>query len=396
MADRAGARVGTVLAAGPAGPARDALLVTRPTPGRRLSELAPFVLPPADDPTAPSGSATAGEPVADAGAGEVDAGAGEADAGAGVADADAHRSTRPTRRSPMRRSTASSARCSRCGAPASPTAWSDRDDRARRRRVVGPRRHAGGRHRGHRRPARPGPGGDHGRHRAGGGAAAGLGRGLRVFTHEAIVAALPFLQRAALDPSRRAPSGARSRSWPPCGRTARRRPASRSRSSSSRGDELGEPRLVVGTLIGGWALIGVLVNVTQSWSTITGAKWGWVVAVFVLAQAVYPALAVTTVGSVTDTMPYGRTVALEVSNTFVSLAGGSMGALATRVRFFQQQGYDATLAVSSGVLISTASWIVKGGSSSSPSPIALSQSTSRPSRQSTGGGSGSSRQTWCG
>ena len=106
--------------------------------------------------------------------------------------------------------------------------------------------------------------------------------------------------------------------------------------------------LVFGTLIGGWALIGVLVNVTHSWSTITGARWGWVAAVFVLAQAVYPALAVTTVGSVTDTMPYGRTVALEVSNTFVSLAGGTMGALATRVRFFQQQGYDATLAVSSG------------------------------------------------
>ena len=68
--------------------------------------------------------------------------------------------------------------------------------------------------------------------------------------------------------------------------------------------------LVLGTLIGGWALIGVLVNVTHSWSTITGAKWGWVAVVFVLAQAAYPALAVTTVGSVTDTLPYGRTVAL--------------------------------------------------------------------------------------
>ena len=45
MADRAGARVPTVLAAGPAGPARDALLVTRPPPGRRLSTFAAYVLP---------------------------------------------------------------------------------------------------------------------------------------------------------------------------------------------------------------------------------------------------------------------------------------------------------------------------------------------------------------
>ena len=153
--------------------------------------------------------------------------------------------------------------------------------------------------------------------------------------------------------------------------------------------------LVVGTLIGGWALIGVLVNVTKSWSTITGAKWGWVAATFVLAQAVYPALAMTTVGSVTDTMPYGRTVVLEVANTFVSLAGGSMGALATRVRYFQQQGYDATLAVSSGVLVSTASWIVKGGLFLLALPIALSQFHFATPTD-TGGGSGSStaRLVW--
>ena len=152
---------------------------------------------------------------------------------------------------------------------------------------------------------------------------------------------------------------------------------------------------MVGTLIGGWALIGVLVNVTKSWGTITGAKWGWVAATFVLAQAVYPALALTTVGSVTDTMPYARTTVLEVANTFVSLAGGSMGALATRVRYFQQQGYDATLAVSSGVLVSTASWIVKGGLFLLALPLALSEFHFA-TPESTGGGSGSStaRLVW--
>ena len=117
---------------------------------------------------------------------------------------------------------------------------------------------------------------------------------------------------------------------------------------------------MIGTLIGGWALIGVLINVGKSWSTITGAAWGWVAVVFVLAQAAYPAIAVTTVGSVTDPLPYGRTLALELSDTFVALAGGSMAVLATRVRFFQQEGYSPTVAVSSGVLVSTASWIVKG------------------------------------
>jgi uncharacterized protein (TIRG00374 family) len=71
-------------------------------------------------------------------------------------------------------------------------------------------------------------------------------------------------------------------------------------------------------------------------------------------------------------LPYGRTVALELSDTFVALAGGSMAVLATRVRFFQQEGYTPTVAVSSGVLVSTASWIVKGALFLIALPLALS------------------------
>ena len=141
----------------------------------------------------------------------------------------------------------------------------------------------------------------------------------RTVPTEAVVGALPFLQRAALD-SDRVPHA-----------PGTRRPtlaALREQGAEAAGVEvpkLIEPRrvswvtllLVLGTLIGGWALIGVLINVTKSWSTITGADWGWVAVVFVLAQAAYPAIAVTTVGSVTDPLPYGRTVALEVSDTFV-------------------------------------------------------------------------------
>ena len=184
----------------------------------------------------------------------------------------------------------------------------------------------------------------------------------RVMPEDAISAALPFLQRAALDPV--------------AARTLRGKKALltdlRERGAAAVHvdvPKLAEPRriswinllLVVGTLIGGWALLGVLVNVTKSWSTIAGADWGWVAVVLVLAELAYPAIAVTTVGSVTNPLPFGRTVALEGANTFVSLAGGSMAVLAARVRFFQKEGYDPVLAISSGVLVSTASWIVKGG-----------------------------------
>ncbi|HEX7460200.1 MAG TPA: lysylphosphatidylglycerol synthase transmembrane domain-containing protein, partial [Acidimicrobiales bacterium] len=374
MADRAGARVARVLAAGPAGPARDALLVTRPPTGRLLSELAPFVLPP--DP-----SDADGDPVDATIAAELPVLPSVTDPVLTDAALDgifaqvmalrsagiAHGSL-STETIVLADDGTSGLIDMRAAATVATADQLDRDlaaTLAATALVAGPER--------------------------------ATAAAARTVSTDAIVAALPFLQRAALDPR--------------AARTLRGNKAIltavRTEGAQVAGIEvpkLIEPRriswinlaLVVGTLIGGWALIGVLVNVTKSWSTITGADWGWVAAVFVLAQAAYPALAVATVGSVTDTLPYGRTVALEVANTFVALAGGSMGALATRVRFFQQQGYDATLAVSSGVLISTASWIVKGGLFVIAIPIAISQFNFGDQPTTTGGGSGSStaRLVW--
>ena len=118
--------------------------------------------------------------------------------------------------------------------------------------------------------------------------------------------------------------------------------------------------MTIGTLVGGWALILVLVKVGQSFDTIKGAAWGWVGATAVLAQLAYPSTALSEIGTVNGVLPYGRVVALEFANAFTSLAGGTPATFATRVRFFQQQGFDATQAVTSGALVSTTSWIVKG------------------------------------
>lgn len=48
---------------------------------------------------------------------------------------------------------------------------------------------------------------------------------------------------------------------------------------------------------------------------------------------------------------------VEVANSFSALAGGTPAVLATRVRFFQKQGYDATVALGSAAITTTASWI---------------------------------------
>jgi len=183
---------------------------------------------------------------------------------------------------------------------------------------------------------------------------------VRVLPTEVLAKALPRLQAAALDPV----SARNLHGEKPLLADLRARGAA---ATGVEVPKLAETRrmsamsllLVGGSLIGGYALIGVLLNVSRSFSTITGADWGWVITAFVLAQLTYPALAYTVVGSTMTPLAFGRVLALEVSNSFVALAI-PMGPLAMRVRFFQKQGSDVTAAVSSGAVASSVSWVVKG------------------------------------
>jgi uncharacterized membrane protein YbhN (UPF0104 family) len=115
--------------------------------------------------------------------------------------------------------------------------------------------------------------------------------------------------------------------------------------------------MIIGTLIGGWALVGVLIDVSKSFDTVIGADWLWVIMALVLAQLAYVASGVEGIGSVAGPLPFGRAVAVEFANSFSALAGGTAAVFATRVRFFQRQGYDSTVALSSGAIMATSSWI---------------------------------------
>jgi uncharacterized membrane protein YbhN (UPF0104 family) len=118
--------------------------------------------------------------------------------------------------------------------------------------------------------------------------------------------------------------------------------------------------MAIGTLIGGWALVGVLIDVSNSFDTVLGASWLWVGVAFILAQLAFVASAVEGIGSVAGVLPFGRVVAVEFANSFSALAGGTAAVFATRVRFFQRQGYDSSVALSSGAIMATSSWIATG------------------------------------
>jgi uncharacterized protein (TIRG00374 family) len=190
------------------------------------------------------------------------------------------------------------------------------------------------------------------------GAERAAGAAARCLTPEQLEGALRQLQKPALDPLlNRSLRGRREL----LGEVRQ----SAAQAGSIELPKLVEPRrvswptliMIIGTLIGGWALIGVLIDVAASFDTVIGAEWLWVIMALVLSQLAYVASGLEGIGSVAGPLPFGRAVAVEFANAFSALAGGTAAVFATRVRFFQKQGYDATVALSSGAIMATVSWI---------------------------------------
>jgi uncharacterized protein (TIRG00374 family) len=119
--------------------------------------------------------------------------------------------------------------------------------------------------------------------------------------------------------------------------------------------------MAVGTLIGIWAMVGVLTDVTSSFSTLKGADWAWVAVVFFLSLLPPVVEAWALVASVFAGVPARPVVALEYAKAFTGLVGGTPASLAVTIRFFQRRGAESSYAVTAGALNSAVSWIVKGG-----------------------------------
>lgn len=117
--------------------------------------------------------------------------------------------------------------------------------------------------------------------------------------------------------------------------------------------------LAAGTAVGGWALIVTLLNASKSASVIAHAQVGWVTVAAIVSVLAFIGSALSVLGTVTDPLPFFPLVMLELSNTFTVLTV-SGAVTAARVRFFQRQGMDPAVAISSGMLVGTASWVVKG------------------------------------
>jgi uncharacterized membrane protein YbhN (UPF0104 family) len=117
--------------------------------------------------------------------------------------------------------------------------------------------------------------------------------------------------------------------------------------------------MAAGTLLGIWLLIGQFAGFDNLWQTVLSAQWEWLAAAFVVGLTPNVTQAVAISGAVAERLRMGPLIMLRLAYGFFGLVGGTVATTAAAVRFFQMQGLGASVAVSSGVLSSLAGFAVQ-------------------------------------
>jgi uncharacterized membrane protein YbhN (UPF0104 family) len=131
--------------------------------------------------------------------------------------------------------------------------------------------------------------------------------------------------------------------------------------------------MIVGTVVGFWLLVGEFSQMGDIGATLAGADWVWLVSAFVVIQASYVTMAVSLRSVVPQPVPFGPVVALQIANTFTGLVGGTVAITATNIRFFQRNGIAPSVAVTCGVVNSLTGGAVQAVIIVCSLPVILSQ-----------------------
>jgi len=116
--------------------------------------------------------------------------------------------------------------------------------------------------------------------------------------------------------------------------------------------------MAVGTLIAVFALLSQVGSPQELWDTITQADLAWLMVALVVSFLTNFATAIALMGTVPIRLPLWRTAELQLSMSFSNLAVPAIGGLAAQIRFLQKQGADLASAVASGGILMNAGNIV--------------------------------------
>ncbi|MCU1399455.1 MAG: Undecaprenyl-diphosphatase [Acidimicrobiales bacterium] len=106
-----------------------------------------------------------------------------------------------------------------------------------------------------------------------------------------------------------------------------------------------------------WTLVPQLVGIGSVWSQLAHANWWWAVAALALSATTYVGAAVALDGALSQRLPLGPNIGVQMATSFVGVAAPG-GGLALTARFLQKRGVDTPTAVSAVGVDSVAGFVV--------------------------------------
>ena len=119
--------------------------------------------------------------------------------------------------------------------------------------------------------------------------------------------------------------------------------------------------MVVGTVLAMGALLSQVPSLSALWDTIRHASWWWIglAVVFTLGNKVGYAFAL--MGSVSQRVPFLRSVEALLAAAFSNLAVPGLGGTAVQVRYLQLRGVEIAAAVAAGAILANVANVVVQG-----------------------------------
>ena len=95
-------------------------------------------------------------------------------------------------------------------------------------------------------------------------------------------------------------------------------------------------------------------------SSVAESAWGWIIAGMLVAQLPRLTQALTTLGSVPVSLPFGPVYTMQLAMGYMNVAlPSNLARMAVNIRFFQRQGLSAPIAVASGAIDSFVGTVVQ-------------------------------------
>ena len=116
------------------------------------------------------------------------------------------------------------------------------------------------------------------------------------------------------------------------------------------------------TLVAGYALIGMLAGIdfASVWEELQDANWGWIFLALIVATSTLVSDAFSMMAAVAVPVPLRPTIQLESSIKFIQLAiGGAAGRMATNVAYLRKFGVSAAASVTQGGVDSLTGFLIQ-------------------------------------